>query len=143
MIKLIFLTDNTKRRKISKRYYAVDDQGRFIEDVSDIALDNRLTWKQVLSIVRSSCVALSTSQKCEVCGEPREFTSRKDFRRHRTMDMYTCARHQEAQRENSDFPTPSSTSEDAPLEKRVRLLAKSLSDVSERLERLSGELEHC
>jgi hypothetical protein len=143
MIKLIFLTDNTKRRNIAKRYYAVDDQGRFIEDVSDIALDNRLTWKQVLSIVRSSCVALSTSQKCEVCGEPREFTSRKDFRRHRTMDTYKCARHQEAQRENSDSPTPSSTSEDPPLEKRVRLLAKSLSDVSERLERLSGELERC
>jgi hypothetical protein len=71
MIKLIFLTDNTKRRNISKRYYVVDDQGRFIEDVSDIALDNRLTWKQALSIVRSSCVALSTSQKCEICREPR------------------------------------------------------------------------
>jgi hypothetical protein len=143
MIKLIFLTDNTQRRNIAKRYYAVDEQGQFIEDVSDIALDNKLTWKQVLSIVRSSCVALSTSQKCEICGEPREFTSRKDFRRHRTMDTYTCARHQEAPRENSDSPTPSSTSEEAPLEKRVRLLAKSLSDVSERLERLSGELEHC
>ena len=143
MIKLIFLTENTQRRKIAKRYYAVDDQGRFIEDVSDIAFDHRLTWKQVLSIVRSSCVALSTSQKCEVCGEPREFTSRKDFRRHRTMDTYRCNRHQEGQQEDSDSATSSSTSEDAPLQKRVQLLAKSLSDVSERLERLSGELERC
>ena len=143
MIDLIFLTEDPTRREISRRYYATNKRDRFVEDVSEIASDHGLTWKQVLSVARSSCIALSTVHQCTVCGKPKEFTSRKEVRNYRAVNSHTCDRH--AQVGDHHPNNPSSDSEDAfanrnPLQKRVRLLAESLTSVSAELEKLSAEL---
>ncbi len=147
MINLIFLTENVNLRKLCKRYYAVDDQGHFLESVFDIASDYRLTWKQILSVVRASCVALSTVHECEVCGEPKEFTARKEVRKSRSIDTYTCEWHQNPQSQEENYSSNISSSNsgdsipnDPPLQKEVQLLADSLSSVSEKPTRLSREL---
>jgi hypothetical protein len=147
MIDLIFLTEDPTRREISRRYYATNKRDRFVEDVSEIASDHGLTWKQVLSVARSSCIALSTVHQCTVCGKPKEFTSRKEVRNYQSVKSHTCDRHAEPHIQDADrHPnTPPSDSEDAfanrnPLQKRVRLLAESLTSVSAELEKLSAEL---
>ena len=116
-----------------------------MEDVLDIAADHGMTWKQILATVRSSCTALSDVHSCEVCNRRKEFTSRKDIRKNRTMDTYTCkqCRREQTRRElSSDASSASSDSseEDQHLRRHVRSIAQALSDVSDKLEGVSDKL---
>jgi len=143
MIEIHYETDDPEQRELVDRYFATDERGQFVENVTDIAADYGMTWKQVLSVVRSCCTALSGVHRCEVCNRRKEFTSRKDIRDNRTMDTYTCkrCRREQTQREVfSDAPSDSSE-EDRHLRRHVRSIAQTLSDVSDKLEGVSNELQ--
>jgi len=142
MIDIHYETDDPKRRELVDRYFATNERGQFVENVTDIAADYGMTWKQVLAIVRSCCTALSSVHRCEVCDRRKEFTSRKDIRENRTMDTFTCARcrREQAQRVFSDASSDSSE-DDRHLRRHVRSIAQTLSDVSDKLEGVSNELQ--
>ncbi len=151
MIDVEFKTDDPERREIVDRYLAMDDRGRFIEKVSEIASDYEITWKQVLSVVRSSSTIRSTVHWCEVCGSRKEFNSRKDIRENRAMDTYLCSkdcRDKKKKREEecskADQGSLYGVSE-APkeqlLRKRVGQVTEALSGVTEKLSTISSELQ--
>jgi hypothetical protein len=150
MIDVEYKTDDPERREIVDRYLAMDERGRFIERVSEIASDYDITWKQVLSVVRSSSTILSTVHWCEVCGSRKEFTSRKDIRENRAMDTYLCSRdcrekkRQEEASTESDQETPPDAEErsrERLLRKRVGRVTEALSGVTEKLSTISSELQ--
>ena len=150
MIDVEYKTDDPERREIVDRYLAMDDRGRFIEKVSEIASDYEITWKQVLSVVRSSSTIRSTVHWCEVCGSRKEFTSRKDIRENRAMDTYLCSRdcrekkRQEETSTETDQKTPPDAAEryrERLLRKRVGRVTEALSGVTEKLSTISSELQ--
>lgn len=150
MIDVQYETDDPKRHEIIKRYFATDERGRFLEDVSEIASDHGMTWKQILSIVRSCSTALSTVHRCKVCGKQKEFTSRQDIRENRTMETYLCSRkcrEKHEQRRQSlqaaeEVPSDSCVESSGQLLRQVvGRITESLSSVSEELSTISDELQ--
>ncbi|WP_259053004.1 hypothetical protein [Salinibacter ruber] len=149
MIDVEYKTDDPERREIVDRYLAMDDRGRFIEKVSEIASDYEITWKQVLSVVRSSSTIRSTVHWCEVCGSRKEFTSRKDIRENRAMDTYLCSRDCRAEKRQEETSTESGQetppnaaeqSRERLLRERVGRVTEALSGVTEKLSTISSEL---
>lgn len=152
MIDVTYETDDPERREIVDRYLAMDERGRFIEKVSEIASDYEITWKQVLSVVRSSSTILSTVHWCEVCENRKEFTSRKDIRENRAMDTYLCSkdcrdekkRREEEKSSKEDQEVLCGASE-APrerlLRKRLGRVTEALSGLTEKLNTISSELQ--
>lgn len=151
MIEIKYETDNPERREIVERYFDMDDRGRFLEDVTEIAADYGMTWKQVVSVVRSSSTALSTVHRCEVCGKRKEFTSRQDIRENRTTGIHLCSRVcREAERQRKEKKRPQADEERPPgsagesverlLRRRVGRVTKALSGVTDELSTISSEL---
>jgi len=135
-------TEDPELREIIERYLATDEQGRFLEDVSDIAADYGMTWKQILSVVRSHSTILSTIHRCEKCGKRKEFTSRKDIREHRTMSTFSCkkCRRMEDRLIAEEGSLPNEQNRDEYLRHQMRILLDALSDISKRLDEATGKL---
>lgn len=134
-------TEDPELREIIQRYLATDEQGRFLEDVSDIAADYGMTWKQVLSIVRSYSTIRSTIHRCAECGERKEFTSRKDIREHRTMNSYSCRKCRKMEHPVVEEESLSDkTDRDKYLQSQIKILMNALSDISKRLDDATGKL---
>ena len=142
MIDVQYETDDPKRREIVKRYFATDEHGRFLDDVSEIASDHGMTWKQILSIVRSCSTALSTVHQCEVCGRQKEFTSRQDIRENRTMDAYLCSRkcREKSRKRKQRLRAIEEVRPDSAEELSERLLRRLMGQVTKALSNVNDEL---
>jgi predicted transcriptional regulator len=143
MIDVQYKTDDPKRREIVERYFATDERGRFLEDVSEIASDHGMTWKQILSIVRSCSTALSTVHRCEICGRQKEFTSRQDIRENRTMGAYLCSRkcREKYRREEQDRRAVEEETPEPTEKHSERLLRQVAGQVTEALSNVKNELD--
>jgi len=70
LIQVEFLTDDEDMQELCLLYWQVDDEGRFVHNVSDFASRFGLKSRKVASVVRQHCRAFRTDLMCEMCGKP-------------------------------------------------------------------------
>lgn len=78
-ISLRLISDDARALDIAKSYWALDDEGRFVYRVGEIAKTYEISAREVREIANSAAIAESTTESCERCGTVRQYRSRNDM----------------------------------------------------------------
>ena len=90
-VRLEFLTQDSEEVELARRYWAMDEEGAYIEKVSDLVPFRKLTQSSfVSSYVRQSCLAYDENQRCCVCDGPVLVTKRHEPRKAFQLSDLPC-----------------------------------------------------
>lgn len=79
LISLSFLTEDETLRQVCRRYWAVDDTGRFVDTVETLANEFELAKSQVSKLAQQYCEAFSNQHLCLECHKPFKVERRTDY----------------------------------------------------------------
>lgn len=78
MINITMLSDDPQDREIARRYWATDEQGNFMETVSDLLPYKEMTHAhQLIAFLGEVAIATDSNQLCSQCDEHFTVTSRR------------------------------------------------------------------
>lgn len=99
-VKLEFLTQDQQEIDLAERYWAMSEDGAYVERVGDLVPFREIIQPSVVSkFVRQICRAFDENQVCPVCNEPMLISGRSDAKKTLQRSFKPCEDCQERQRE--------------------------------------------
>lgn len=116
-VRLEFLTQDQQEIDLAKRYWAMDEEGAYLERVGDLLPFREITQSGgVGKYVRQICRAYDENQICAVCNEVMRINGRADAKKTLQRSCRPCDDCQETQREEQE---KREAAERAELEKQL------------------------
>ncbi len=96
-IELEILADQENMAQLCERYWELEAEGKFRYGVSALAAEFNIPRHQLSTVIEENCKALSTEDKCDICGAPYVYKNRTDFHQrfgksHGSWICETCAK---------------------------------------------------
>lgn len=127
-VRLEFLTQDLQEIELAKRYWAMDDEGVYLERVSDLLPFREVTQPGALAkYVRHLCRAYDENQVCHVCNGEMRINGRSEAKKFPQRSSRPCEDCQKLQREEEETRAAASR---AALEERLApIIARARSTV--------------
>ncbi|MEF9901500.1 MAG: hypothetical protein RR736_23840 [Pseudomonas sp.] len=116
-VKLEFLTQDQQEIDLAKRYWAMDEEGAYLERVGDLLPFREITQPGgVAKYVRQICRAYDENQVCPLCDQVLRINGRTEAKKTFQRSYHPCDDCQERQREEQE---KRESAERAELEKQL------------------------
>jgi hypothetical protein len=98
-VKLEFLTQDSEEIALATRYWAMDDEGAYLERVANMVPFRDIQQSgQIAKRVREFCIAFDENQQCYLCGNLVEINGRTEAKKSSQISSIPCASCASAQR---------------------------------------------
>jgi hypothetical protein len=102
-VRLEFLTQDQQEIELAKRYWAMDEEGVFLERVADLLPFREVSQSGALAkYVRQFCRAYDENQSCHVCSDEMRISGRSEAKKFPQSSSRPCDDCQERQREEEE-----------------------------------------